>query len=78
MTEDYTPPRRIRTAFMIYSEHRREEILEENPQISQEDLLREIAKSWAHLDNDMKQRFSEEAARDKDRYCNELKTLPVS
>jgi|LauGreDrversion4_2_1035121.scaffolds.fasta_scaffold3599944_1 hypothetical protein len=54
MTEDYTPPRRIRTAFMIYSEHRREEILEENPQISQEDLLREIAKSWAHLDNDMK------------------------
>ncbi len=33
MTEDYTPPRRIRTAFMIYSEHRREEIIEDNPGI---------------------------------------------
>jgi hypothetical protein len=77
MTEDYTPPRRMRTAFMIYSEHKREEILEDSPQITTHQLEREIAKCWAHMDNDMKQRFVEEAAKDKDRYIEELKNMPA-
>lgn len=52
MTEDYTPPRRMRTAYMIYGEHKREEILEQEPNIGLNELTREIAKCWAHLDND--------------------------
>ena len=54
MTEDYTPPRRVRTAFMIYSEHKREEILEEKPRMEEDELLREVARHWARLDNDTK------------------------
>ena len=52
MTEDYTPPRRVRTAFMIYSEHKREEVLEDRPGLKEEEILREIAKAWSHLDSD--------------------------
>ena len=54
MTEDYTPPRRVRTAFMIYSEHKKEEVLEEQPNIKEPELLREIARCWSHIDNDSK------------------------
>lgn len=77
MTEDYTPPRRMRTAFMIYTDHKKEEILEDNPNISETQLLREVTKAWAHLDNDMKQRFMEEASKDKERYIQELNELPI-
>lgn len=52
MTEDYTPPRRVRTAFMIYSEHKREEVLEERPGAKEEEILREVAKAWSKLDSD--------------------------
>jgi hypothetical protein len=52
MTEDYTPPKRSKTAFMIYAEHKREEILEEKPNATMTELTREIARCWACLDND--------------------------
>jgi hypothetical protein len=79
VTEDYTPPRRQRTAFMIYSEHKREEVLEDHPHFvdNEEGLKRMIVRAWAHLDNDQKNRFVEEANKEKDRYESELKNLPV-
>ncbi|CDW82148.1 UNKNOWN [Stylonychia lemnae] len=77
MTEDYTPPNRTKSAYQIFTEHKREEILEDNPNISLNDLTREIAKSWAKLDNDQKARFVEESAKDKERYLNEIRNLPV-
>lgn len=52
MTEDYTPPKRSKTPFMIYAEQKREEILDEKPNVSLPELTREIARCWACLDND--------------------------
>ena len=52
ITEDYTPPKRTKTAYMIYADHKREELLEENQNISLDELTREIARCWAKLDND--------------------------
>ena len=41
------------------------------------ELTREIARCWARLDNDQKSRFVEESSRDKERYIQELRNLPV-
>ncbi len=51
--------------------------MEEKPSISLHELTREIAKSWAKLDNDQKSRFVEEANKDKDRYLSEMRSLPI-
>ena len=68
MTEDYTPPKRSKTPYMIYAEQKREEILDDKPNATLTEITREIARCWACLDNDQKQRFVEEAARDKERF----------
>lgn len=64
---------------MIYSEHKREEVLEDHPHLEGDEdaIKRQIVKAWAHLDNDQKNRFVEEANRDKEKYVSELKNLPV-
>eukprot|EP00347_Sterkiella_histriomuscorum_P018014 403347115 len=77
MTEDYTPPNRTKSAYQIFTEHKREELLEEKPNMTLNELTREIAKHWARLDNDQKARFVEESAKDKERYINEMRNLPV-
>lgn len=41
------------------------------------EITREIARCWACLDNDQKQRFVEEATRDKERFIQELRSLPT-
>ena len=52
MTEDYTPPKRSKTPYMIYAEQKREEILDDKPNALMTEITREIARCWACLDND--------------------------
>lgn len=52
MTEDYTPPKRSKTPYMLFAEQKREEVLDERPEATLTEITREIARSWAVLDND--------------------------
>jgi hypothetical protein len=54
LTDEFTPPKRNKSAYAIFTEHKREEILENNPNIGLNDLTRQIARSWACLSKDEK------------------------
>ena len=51
--------------------------MEDRPNANITELTREIARSWACLSNDEKQRFSEESIKDKERFTSELRTMPM-
>eukprot|EP00744_Colponema_vietnamica_P000996 GILI01001710.1.p1 GENE.GILI01001710.1~~GILI01001710.1.p1 ORF type:complete len:268 (+),score=92.14 GILI01001710.1:138-941(+) len=65
-------PKRPLSAYMIFGKEMRPRIIEEHPDFSVTDVMKEIGRRWAELNQEEKCPFEEKASEDKQRYEAEL------
>lgn len=74
--KDDNRPKRATTAFMLWLNNEREQIKRDNPGISVTDIAKKGGELWKVLKD--KSVWEEKAAKDKERYANEMKTYKPS
>ena len=70
MKKDPNAPKRARSAYIVFSTAIGKIVRQENPDMSQPDVMREVSKRW-NLETD-KSKYEKEAAADKERYNEEM------
>eukprot|EP00357_Protocruzia_adherens_P018352 CAMPEP_0114994682 /NCGR_PEP_ID=MMETSP0216-20121206/13281_1 /TAXON_ID=223996 /ORGANISM="Protocruzia adherens, Strain Boccale" /LENGTH=436 /DNA_ID=CAMNT_0002358583 /DNA_START=105 /DNA_END=1415 /DNA_ORIENTATION=+ len=68
-------PKRALSAYMIFGKEIRPGVVEEMPSASVTEVMKEIAKRWASLDEERKEEYNEKAKLDKQRYAEEVKNF---
>ena len=71
--KDPNAPKRATTSFFAYSMEMRPKIKEENPDISFGDLGKKIGEMFRNLSAEEKEKYEAIAAKDKERYAQEMK-----
>ncbi|KAI9582991.1 FACT complex subunit Ssrp1 [Glossina fuscipes] len=74
--KDLNKPKRPTTAFMLWLNDTRDQIKRENPGISVTDLAKKAGEMWKELKD--KSKWEEKAAKDKQRYLDQMKTYKPS
>lgn len=72
---DSKRPKKALSAYMIFVRETRPLICEKYPDMHALDVMKEVGKTWQRLTFPEKQRFENEALRDKERYIQELKAF---
>jgi hypothetical protein len=58
-------PKKARSAYLIFSAEKREEVKEENPDMKSSEIMSELGRLWKELDDDEKEEWKEKAAEEK-------------
>ena len=66
------------TAYNFFMKDRRAEILAANPSLTQSQAMVEVGKAWKAVDENMKSKYLQLAAADKERYKREMETVNTS
>ncbi|KAJ2159108.1 Non-histone chromosomal protein 6 [Coemansia sp. RSA 552] len=66
--KDPSAPKRALSAYMFFSQDKRNSVKEENPDIAFGDIGKVLGKMWREMDDSEKQPYVEKAAEDKKRY----------
>lgn len=74
--KDDNAPKRATTAFMLWLNATREEIKKENPNLKVTEIAKRGGEMWRELKD--KSEWEEKAAKDKERYNNEMKNYKPS
>lgn len=74
--KDDNAPKRATTAFMLWLNETREEIKKENPNLKVTEIAKRGGEMWRELKD--KSEWEEKAAKDKERYTNEMKNYKPS
>jgi len=67
-TKDPNAPKRFRTAYILFSVEKRDEIKNENPGLSSKEMLAELGAQWKAADAATKQRFQKLSDAEKVEY----------
>jgi len=70
---DKPAPKRPCTPYMYFNKNNRAKIKEENPDKTAKDITKLLAATWKDLSEGEKKQFVDMAAKDKERYQNEMK-----
>ncbi|CAD5224100.1 unnamed protein product [Bursaphelenchus okinawaensis] len=78
--KDSNAPKKPCNAYAIFYQHYTEQFFKKNPgnNIDRRFLTQQISKAWRGLTEDEKQPFQEKAAKDKQRYLNEMEVYKNS
>lgn len=74
--KDENAPKRASTAFMLWLNEHRDEIKRENPSLKVTEIAKKGGEMWRELKD--KSIWEEKAAKDKERYTNEMKNYKAS
>ncbi|UJR10849.1 hypothetical protein I4U23_015037 [Adineta vaga] len=66
--KDPNAPKRFRTAYILFSVEKREEIKNDNPKLSSKEILAELGAQWKAADASTKQRFQKLSDAEKVEY----------
>lgn len=69
------PPKKAKSAYLIFQRVKREEILSRDPTKKVTEVVSEIAKCWRSLSKQDRVPYKEQARKDKERYEKQLKEL---
>lgn len=72
--KDKNKPKRGLTAFMYFSQERRKEIKNSEPNISFGDVAKKIGVEWKKLNDSKKSKFEKMAVKDKARYLKQMES----
>ena len=74
--KDPNAPKRPKSAYNIFCEETRASVKEENPEMTQPEIMSELGRMWKELgpDDDETERLNELAADDKERYKKEMES----
>lgn len=75
-SKDDNAPKRASTAFMLWLNETRDQIKRENPGIKVTEIAKKGGEMWRELKD--KSEWEEKAAKDKERYTNEMKSYKPS
>ncbi|KEI42902.1 uncharacterized protein L969DRAFT_42644, partial [Mixia osmundae IAM 14324] len=68
--KDPNAPKRPLSAYMFYSQDKRTQVKEDNPDASFGELGKILGAQWKDLDESEKKQYNDMATRDKERYTN--------
>lgn len=74
--KDDNAPKRASTAFMLWLNETRDQIKRENPNLKVTEIAKKGGEMWRELKD--KSEWEEKAAKDKERYTNEMKNYKPS
>ena len=73
-TKDPNAPKRPRTAYIFFCEDQRVPVKNKSPEMSQTQLMCKLGELWKQLTDKKKQKYNDQAAKDKLRYEQEMST----
>ena len=71
--KDENAPKRPKSAYMFFSEKKRAEIREEQPDLKMTEISKVIGERWKEVSPESKAKYVKKAEKDKERYQEELK-----
>jgi hypothetical protein len=69
--KDPNAPKRACSAYIFYSQHRREHLIKEKPSLNHKEVISELSKEWNGLSEADKAPYVKQADADKARYKKE-------
>ena len=70
--KDPNAPKGAKNAYILFCADNREQVKEENSEMSSKEIISELARLWKEADEDVKAEYQEKAAQDKQRYQEEM------
>ena len=70
--KDPNAPKGAKNAYIFFCSEKREQVKEENSEMSAKEIISELARLWQEADEDVKAEYQEKAAQDKQRYQEEM------
>ena len=70
--KDPNAPKGAKNAYIFFCADNREQVKEENSEMSSKEIISELARLWKEADEDVKAEYQEKAAQDKQRYQEEM------
>lgn len=70
--KDKDAPKRGKTAYIFFTQEKRDEVKAQNPNIGFTEISTVIAGMWNKLTDAQKKKYNDMAARDKERYTQEM------
>ena len=70
--KDKDAPKGVRGPYILFSQDKRQEILEENPKLKVTEVSKELGKRWKAMSDTDKQPYVKKSEEDKKRYKDEL------
>ena len=72
--KDPNAPKRAKSGYLFFCQETREYVVEENPDMKNTDIIRELGRLWQELDTRTKTKFNKMAIKDKSRYTIEMES----
>ena len=70
--KDPNAPKGAKNAYILFCAENREQVKEENSEMNPKELISELARLWKEVDEDIKAKYQQKAAEDKQRYKEEM------
>ncbi|KAI9303223.1 high mobility group box domain-containing protein, partial [Cunninghamella echinulata] len=70
--KDPNAPKHFLTSYIHFSREARPKVEKENPKLTPNEVVAEVAKKWNALSDKEKQKYKDIAKKDRDRYDKEL------
>ena len=71
-SKDKNAPKGAKNAYIMFCSENRDQVKEDNENMSPNDIISELARLWKNTDDDEKAKYQEMAAEDKKRYESEM------
>ena len=69
---------RAKSAYIFFTMDKRPEVVQQNPDMKQKDILKELARLWKEVSDEEKEKYQKMADEDKARVAEEKKNMPAS
>ena len=72
--KDPNAPKRAKSGYLFFCQDTRQEVVNENPDMKNTEVIRELGRQWQALDSRSKTKFNKMANKDKSRYEKEMQS----